>query len=108
MFIFSINRDTRYLPVLSHSFPTRRSSDLQFDFACATEDGLARSAVYRDHIDAIAVMVGILNLLRAALDRDRPSVDQLLSRPFLRRQLGLLQRVADRAVVLIMGDVFDA
>src|SRR3546814_7147520 len=60
----------------------------QFDFAGAADDELARSAVYRDQIDAIAVMVGIVKLLRAALDRDRPTVDQLLSRPFLRRQLG--------------------
>src|SRR3546814_19775727 len=53
-------------------------------------------------------MIGIVKLLHAALDRDRPAVDQLLPRPLLRRQFHLLQRIANRAVILIMGDMFDA
>ena len=57
--------------------------------------------------DAVAVVVGIVELLGPALDRDRPVVDQLLPGPLLRRQLDLLQRVANRAVILIMGGMFD-
>ncbi len=80
----------------------------QFDFARAADDEFARTAVDRNQIDAIAMMVGIMKLVPAALDRDRPAVDQLLPRPLFRGQLDLLQRIANRAVILIMGAMFDA
>jgi hypothetical protein len=79
----------------------------QFDLAGAADDKLPRAAVDRDQVDAVAVVVGIVELLGPALDRDRPVVDQLLPGPLLRRQLDLLQRVANRAVILIMGGMFD-
>src|SRR3546814_5385937 len=45
VFVFSIYGDHRYLPVLTHSFPTRRSSDLAWVVRLAPRSALsARSA----------------------------------------------------------------
>src|SRR3546814_14687148 len=71
------------------------------------DDQFRRAAVDRHQIDAIAVMVRIVELPRPALDRNRPVVDHLLPRPLLRRQAKLLQRIGDMAVEMIMDAMVD-
>src|SRR3546814_1463062 len=71
------------------------------------DDQFRRAAVDRHQIDAIAVMVRIVELPRPALDPNRPVVDHLLPRPLLRRQAKLLQRIGDMAVVMMMGAMVD-
>jgi len=79
----------------------------QFDRAVAPDDKFGIAAVHRDQIDAIAVMIDIMELLFPALDLDRPVVDPLLARPVLGGQAQLLQRIADGSVIAIMGGMID-
>ncbi len=59
----------------------------QLDRAVTADHQLRRPAMHRDQIDAVAMVIGIMQLLRAALDVDRPIEDALLARPVLRSQL---------------------
>ena len=88
--------------------PDHAVPGFQLDLAMTADDHLARPALHRNQIDTIAVMVGVMQLLRAALDLDRPAMDTLLPRPVLRREFQLLQSIADRRIILITGGMFDA
>ena len=76
------------------------------DLAFAVNGNPILADVDADQIDPVVVLIVEIQLDLAAIDRDRPA-DHLLTRPRLRGQAKLLQRIGNRRVIAVFGSMFD-